>query len=125
MGNDEKMAYSPSELKEFEGEEKEEMRKELGAHDNGVDGLIKAGYDLLSLESYLTTGEMETRAWTIKKGSTAPRAAAAIHTDFETKLIRAEVVSYDDLVKAGSFAKAKEMGLIRHRVIWLVFLTMH
>jgi GTP-binding protein YchF len=101
------------ELKEFEGEEKEEMRKELGAHDNGVDGLIKAGYDLLSLESYLTTGEMETRAWTIKKGSTAPRAAAAIHTDFETKFIRAEVVSYDDLVKAGSFAKAKEMGLLR------------
>ena len=101
------------ELKEFEGEEKEEMRKELGAHDNGVDGLIKVGYDLLSLESYLTTGEMETRAWTIKKGSTAPRAAAAIHTDFETKFIRAEVVSYDDLVKAGSFAKAKEMGLLR------------
>ena len=101
------------ELKEFEGEEKEEMRKELNAHDNGVDSLIKAGYDLVSLESYLTTGEIETRAWTIKKGSTAPRAAAAIHTDFETKFIRAEVVSYDDLVKAGSFAKAKEMGLLR------------
>jgi GTP-binding protein YchF len=101
------------ELKEFEGEEKEMMRKEMNAHDNGVDSLIKAGYDLLSLESYLTTGEMETRAWTIKKGSTAPRAAAAIHTDFETKFIRAEVVSYDDLVKAGSFAKAKEMGLLR------------
>ncbi len=101
------------ELKEFEGEEKEEMRKELGAHDNGVDGLIKVGYDLLSLESYLTTGEMETRAWTIKKGSTAPRAAAAIHTDFETKFIRAEVVAYDDLVKAGNYAEAKARGVLR------------
>lgn len=101
------------ELKEFEGEEKEMMRNEMNAHDSGIDGLIKAGYDLLGLETYLTTGEMETRAWTVKKGSTAPRAAAAIHSDFETKFIRAEVVSYDDLVKAGSFAKAKEMGLLR------------
>lgn len=101
------------ELKEFEGEEKEVMRKELNAHDNGIDALIKAGYDLLSLESYLTTGEIETRAWTIKKGSTAPRAAAAIHTDFETKFIRAEVVAYTDLVEAGSFAEAKAQGKVR------------
>lgn len=101
------------ELKEFEGEEKDEMRKELNAHDNGVDHLIKAGYDLLGLETYLTTGEMETRAWTVKKGSTAPRAAAAIHTDFETKFIRAEVVSYDDLVSAGSFAEARNRGTLR------------
>ena len=101
------------ELKEFEGEEKEMMRNEMNAHDSGIDGLIKAGYDLLSLESYLTTGEMETRAWTIKKGSTAPRAAAAIHSDFETKFIRAEVVSYEDLVKCGSFAEAKTKGLLR------------
>ncbi len=101
------------ELKEFEGEEKDVMRKELNAHDNGIDSLIKAGYDLLSLESYLTTGEMETRAWTIKKGSTAPRAAAAIHTDFETKFIRAEVVAYTDLVAAGSFAEAKSQGKVR------------
>lgn len=101
------------ELKDFEGEEKEMMRNELGAHDNGIDGLIKAGYDLLGLETYLTTGEMETRAWTIKKGSTAPRAAAAIHSDFETKFIRAEVVAYDDLVKAGSFAEAKSKGVLR------------
>ena len=101
------------ELKDFEGAEKEEMRKELNAHDNGVDNLIKAGYDLLGLETYLTTGEMETRAWTIKKGSTAPRAAAAIHSDFETKFIRAEVVAYEDLVKCGSFAEAKSKGVLR------------
>ncbi len=101
------------ELKEFEGEEKEMMRAELGAHDNGVDGLIKAGYDLLGLETYLTTGEMETRAWTVKKGSTAPVAASAIHTDFEQKFIRAEVVAYDDLVKAGGFAEAKSQGVLR------------
>jgi ribosome-binding ATPase len=101
------------ELKEFEGEEKEMMRSELGAHDNGVDTLIKAGYDLLGLESYLTTGEMETRAWTISRGSSAPRAAAAIHTDFEAKFIRAEVVAYDDLVSCGSFAEAKAQGKLR------------
>lgn len=101
------------ELKDFEGEEKEEMRKELNAHDNGVDNLIKAGYDLLGLETFLTTGEIETRAWTIKKNSTAPRAAAAIHSDFETKFIRAEVVSYEDLVKCGSFAEAKAKGVLR------------
>ncbi|MEI6811044.1 MAG: DUF933 domain-containing protein, partial [Candidatus Nomurabacteria bacterium] len=101
------------ELKDFEGAELEEMRKELGAHDSGVDGLIKSGYDLLGLETYLTTGEMETRAWTIIKGSTAPRAAAAIHSDFETKFIRAEVVSYEDLVKCGNFAEAKSKGVLR------------
>jgi GTP-binding protein YchF len=115
------------ELKDFEGLEKEEMRSVLtgeGAvpreaqeyslgRSGGVDGLIKAGYDLLGLDTYLTTGEMETRAWTIKKGSTAPRAAAAIHTDFETKFIRAEVVACADLVTCGSYAIAKEKGLLR------------
>lgn len=101
------------ELKDFEGAEKEEMRNELGAHDSGIDGLITAGYNLLGLETYLTTGEMETRAWTVKKGSSAPRAAAAIHSDFETKFIRAEVVACDDLVAAGSFAEAKAQGKLR------------
>jgi GTP-binding protein YchF len=101
------------ELKDFDEAEKQEMRNELGAHDSGVDGLIKAGYDLLGLETYLTTGEMETRAWTIKKGSTAPRAAAAIHSDFETKFIRAEVVACEDLIQAGSFAEAKAKGVLR------------
>ncbi len=101
------------ELKEFEGAELSEMRAELGAHDSGIDGLIKSGYDLLGLETYLTTGEMETRAWTIKRGSTAPRAAAAIHTDFETKFIRAEVVAYEDLIQAGSMAEARNKGTLR------------
>ncbi len=101
------------ELKDFEGEEKEIMRKEMNANDNGVDNLIKAGYDLLGLETYLTTGEVETRAWTIKKGSTAPVAGQAIHTDFKDKFIRAEVVAYDDLVKAGNYVEAKTRGLLR------------
>lgn len=101
------------ELKEFEGAEREEMRNELGAHDSGIDGLIKAGYDLLGLETYLTTGEMETRAWTVKKGSTGPVAAAAIHSDFEAKFIRAEVVACTDLVTCGSFAEAKSQGKLR------------
>jgi ribosome-binding ATPase YchF (GTP1/OBG family) len=101
------------ELKEFEGEEKEMMRSEMNAHDSGIDGLIKAGYDLLGLETYLTTGEMETRAWTVKKGSSAPRAAAAIHSDFEQKFIRAEVVAYTDLVACGSYAEAKSQGKLR------------
>ena len=101
------------ELKEFEGEEKDMMRTELGAKTSGIDGLIKAGYELLNLESYLTTGDIETRAWTIKRGSTAPRAAAAIHTDFEKKFIRAEVVSYNDLVEAGSLAEARNRGTLR------------
>ena len=101
------------ELKDFEGAERDEMRNELGAHDSGVDGLITAGYNLLGLETYLTTGEMETRAWTVKRGSSAPRAAAAIHSDFETKFIRAEVVACDDLVTCGSFAEAKSQGKLR------------
>ena len=101
------------ELKEFEGKDKEDMRKELGAHDNGVDTLITAGYDLLGLETYLTTGPEETRAWTIKKGSTAPVAGQAIHTDFKDKFIRAEVVACKDLVEVGSFKEAKEKGLLR------------
>ncbi len=109
------------ELKDFEGDERAEMQSMLlGESDksnldnaSGVSALIKAGYTLLGLESYLTTGEIETRSWTIQKGSAAPRAAAAIHTDFENKFIRAEVVAYDDLVKAGSYATAKSQGLVR------------
>jgi hypothetical protein len=89
------------------------MRKEMNAHDSGVDGLINAGYNLLGLETYLTTGEMETRAWTIKKGSTGPKAAAAIHSDFEAKYIRAEVVAYTDLVACGSYSEAKAKGVLR------------
>lgn len=79
----------------------------------GVDELIKAGYELLDLITYFTTGEDETRAWTIKRGSTAKEAGAAIHTDFRDKFIRAEVIFWQDLLDAGSYAKARERGLLR------------
>ncbi len=102
-----------NELKELHPDDKLEFRREYGAFDDGVNVLIKAGYDLLGLMSYFTTGEVETRAWTVKRGSTAPEAAAAIHTDFKTKFIRAEVVAYDALVEAGSYAKAREKGVVR------------
>jgi GTP-binding protein YchF len=100
-------------LKEFEGEEKSMFRAELGAHDDGVNDLIKEAYKLLGLETYFTTGEQETRAWTILKNSTAPQAGAAIHTDFLTKFIRADVIFWKDLLDAGSFAKARETGKLR------------
>jgi GTP-binding protein YchF len=101
------------ELKEMEGEEKEMFRKELGGHSDGINDLIKAGYDLLGLETFFTTGEDESRAWTIKKGSTAPEAGTAIHTDFKDKFVRAEVIQWDVLLNAGSMAAAREKGLIR------------
>ena len=75
--------------------------------------LIKAAYDILNLETYLTTGETETRAWTYKSGATAPQAAAAIHTDFEEKFIRAEVVAYDDLVAVGARSAARDNGTLK------------
>jgi ribosome-binding ATPase YchF (GTP1/OBG family) len=79
----------------------------------GLDNLIKKSYELLGLETYFTTGKDETRAWTIEKGSTAPIAGTAIHTDFKDKFIRAEVVSYEDLTTAGSYAGAREKGKVR------------
>ncbi len=101
------------ELKDFEGEEKEMFRQELGGENDGTNDLIKAGYKLLGLETYFTTGETETRAWTIKKESTAPVAGAAIHSDFEDKFIRAEVIKSSDLLEIGSYAKAREKGVLR------------
>ncbi len=101
------------ELKDLEGDEKEMFRSELGAKDDGIDSLIKAGYRLLDLETYFTTGEKETRAWTIARASTAPVAGMAIHTDFKDKFIRAEVIFWKDLLDAGSFAAAREKGLVR------------
>lgn len=96
-----------------EGLNKQE-RSELGFSElSGIDLLIKKSYELLSLQTYLTTGEIETRAWTIKKGDKAPQAAGVIHSDFEKKFVKAEVVFWEDLLKAGSFARAREMGLIR------------
>lgn len=101
------------ELSQFEGEEKEMFRAELGSKNDGINDLIKSGYDMLGLETYFTTGEVETRAWTIKKGSTAPVAGMAIHTDFKDKFIRAEVIFWKDLLDAGSFANARDKGLMR------------
>lgn len=102
-----------NELKELEGEEKEIFRAELGGADDGLDALIKAGYRLLGLITYFTTGEDETRAWTIEKGSTAPVAGMAIHTDFRDKFIRAEVVHSADLLREGGYGPCREKGLVR------------
>lgn len=101
------------ELSELEGEEKNEMLEALGLDESGLDKVIKQSYDLLGLMSYLTAGKKETRAWTIKKGTKAPQAAGKIHSDFERGFIKAEIISYDDLVKSGSYQKAKELGLVR------------
>ena len=102
-----------NELKEMEGADKIEMREGLGVKDDGINDLIKAGYDLLGLMTYFTTGEVETRAWTIKKGWTAPLAGTAIHQDFRDKFVRAEVIPWNKLIEAGSFGNAREKGLIK------------
>jgi GTP-binding protein YchF len=99
-------------LKDFEGEEKKEMRSELEIEDS-VENLIKKSYILLGLQSFLTTGEKETRAWTIQKGWRAPQAAGTIHTDFEKGFIRAEVIQYEKLIEVGSKTIAREKGLLR------------
>ena len=100
-------------LKDLSPDEKNAFREELGAKEDGVNDLIKKGYEMLNLMTYFTTGLDETRAWTIKKGSTAPEAGAAIHTDFKDKFIRAEVIFWKDLLDAGSFASARDGGLVR------------
>jgi hypothetical protein len=102
-----------NELKDLDEEEKNGFRREYGSQDAGIQSLIRACYNRLGLMSYFTTGEKETRAWTVKIGSTGPVAASAIHTDFEKKYIRAQVVTFDDLVSSGSFAKAREAGKLR------------
>lgn len=96
------------ELIEMSEEEKKEM--ELVSH---IDDLIVAAYDLLGLQTYFTTGKQETRAWTIKKGASAPEAGAAIHTDFQEKFIRADVIAWDKLLEIGSWGKAKEIGAVK------------
>ena len=103
------------ELKDFEGEEKDIMRKEIadGLDDDGIKNLIQESYKMLGLETYFTTGEDETKGWTIKKNSSAPVAAGVIHTDFEKRFIRAEVVDSQDLIREGSYKNAKEKGLVR------------
>jgi len=102
-----------SEIAELEGEEKEMFLEELGIEESGLDQLIRAAYSLLGLETYFTAGEQEVRAWTFRNGTKAPQAAGIIHTDFERGFIRAETVSYHDLVDAGTMAVAKERGKVR------------
>lgn len=102
-----------SEISGLEPDEKAMFLEELGLEQSGLDRLIKKCYSLLGLISYLTAGEPEVRAWTIKKGTKAPQAAGKIHSDFERGFIRAEVVSFDDLVACGSMAAVKEKGLLR------------
>ena len=106
-------AQIEAELAELEGEEKAGFLADLGIEESGLDKLIKSGYSLLGLISFLTAGPKEVRAWTIKKGTKAPGAAGKIHTDFERGFIRAEVVAFDDLVREGDRVKVKEKGLLR------------
>ena len=100
-------------IAELEGEEKQLFLEELGVEESGLDRLLKCSYTLLGLISFLTYGKDECRAWTIKKGTKAPRAAGKIHTDIERGFIRAEVIAYEDMVKCGSVNAAKEKGLLR------------
>ena len=102
-----------AEISELDDDEKKMFLEDLGLTESGLEKLIKASYKLLGLISYLTAGEPEVRAWTITEGTKAPQAAGKIHSYFERGFIRAEVVSYDDLIACGSHAAAKEKGLIR------------
>ena len=106
-------AKMESELAELNEDDKKEFLKEMGITSSGLDKLIYATYDLLGLQTFFTSGKDECRAWTFKKGMKAPECAGIIHSDFERGFIRAEVVSYDDLIACGSHAAAKEKGLIR------------
>ena len=100
-------------IADMEADDKAMFLEDLGLEESGLNRIIREGYSLLGLISYLTAGKQEVRAWTITKGTKAPQAAGKIHTDFEKGFIRAEVVSYDDLMACGSMAAAKEKGLVR------------
>jgi ribosome-binding ATPase len=100
-------------LSDVHEDERADFRRELGVSEDGINSLIRAGYNLLDLISFLTTGEQESRAWTIKRGSTAPEAGAAIHSDFRDKFIRAEVIAWDKLLEIGSWSAARGKGMIR------------
>lgn len=106
-------AQLEAELSALSAEEQQEYLKDLGIEQSGLDQVIQAGYEILNLMSFLTAGEKEVRAWTITRGTKAPQAAGTIHTDFETKFIRAEVINWQDLVSAGSWSEAKAKGQIR------------
>ncbi|MDR6598156.1 redox-regulated ATPase YchF [Saccharothrix longispora] len=102
-----------SELLELDEESTRELLESIGQHEPGLHSLARAGFHTLGLQTYLTAGPKESRAWTIPKGATAPQAAGVIHTDFERGFIKAEVVSFEDLVEAGSMAAAKAAGKVR------------
>ena len=102
-----------SELIELDADEAAEMLESTGQEESGLDQLARVGFDTLGLQTYLTAGPKESRAWTIPKGATAPQAAGVIHTDFERGFIKAEIVSFDELVEAGSMAEAKAKGKVR------------
>ena len=106
-------AQIEQEIAELDDDEKKMFLEDLGLTESGLEKLIKASYRLLGLISYLTAGPTESRAWTIKKGTKAPQAAGKIHSDFERGFIKAEVVSYDDLMACGTYNAAKEKGLVR------------
>ncbi len=106
-------AQIEAEIAEMNKEEKNLFLTELGINESGLDKLIKAGYRLLGLITFFTAGKKEVRAWTVEQGATAPEAAGEIHSDMERGFIRAEVISYENLVKVGSFAQAREEGLLR------------
>ena len=106
-------AKMEEEIAELDDDEKAEFLADLGLSESGLDKLIRASYSLLGLISYLTAGPTESRAWTITKGTKAPQAAGKIHSDFERGFIKAEIVSYTDLIESGSMAAAKEKGLVR------------
>jgi GTP-binding protein YchF len=102
-----------SELTELDAEDAVELLASIGQEESGLDQLARVGFDTLGLQTYLTAGPKEARAWTIKKGATAPQAAGAIHTDFEKGFIKGEIISFEDLVEAGSVAEARAKGKAR------------
>jgi GTP-binding protein YchF len=106
-------AQIEAEIASLPENEQQEYMEAMGLTESGLDRLIRASYKLLDLITFFTTGPMETRAWTVKQGSRAPQAAGVIHTDFEKGFIRAEVIAYDDFIKAGGESKAREQGLLR------------
>ena len=101
------------ELSALDDADKKEMLEAIGLQESGLDKLIKESYSLLGLMSFLTAGEPEVRAWTIKKGTKAPEAAGKIHSDIQRGFIKAEIVNYDDLIKEGGIVQAREKGLVR------------
>ncbi len=106
-------ARAEADIAELPEEERPEFLASLGLEMSGLDRIIRTAYDLLGLQTYFTAGEKEVHAWTIRRGATAPEAAGAIHTDFQKGFIRAEVISYEDMLAHGSEQKAREAGRMR------------